>query len=80
MIPLVASSVIPVPTFTTLLNVAAVPVTMKSVLATPVKPDPSPTNDVAVTIPVELMLAKVEDVLVIILSVDATPVKPDPSP
>ena len=37
-IPLVASRVIPVPTLTTLLNVAAVPVIMLSVDATPVSP------------------------------------------
>ena len=51
-IPLVASRVIPVPTLTTLLNVAAVPVIILSVDATPVKAEPSPENELAVTIPV----------------------------
>ena len=40
---------------TLLLNVAAVPVMMLSVDATPVKPVPSPTNDVAVIIPLVLI-------------------------
>jgi len=38
--------------FAVLLNVAAVPVTILSVDATPVRPSPDPTNDVAVTTPV----------------------------
>ena len=42
--------------------------------------EPSPENDTAVIIPVELMSAKVEGVLVTILSVDATPVNPEPFP
>ena len=54
-IPLVASIVIAVPTFTTLLKVAAVPVIMLSVEATPTKPEPSPENEDAVTTPVILM-------------------------
>ena len=37
--------------FTSAVNVAAVPVIMLSVDATPVKPSPDPTNDVAVIIP-----------------------------
>ena len=37
--------------FTLLLNVAAVPVTILSVDATPVRPSPDPMNDVAVTTP-----------------------------
>ena len=36
---------------TVLVNVAAVPVIMLSVDATPIRFDPSPTNDVAVTTP-----------------------------
>ena len=53
-IPLVASSVIPVPTLTTLLNVAAVPVIILSVLPTPipVNKEPSPTKLDAVITPV----------------------------
>ena len=51
MIPLVASSVIAVPTLTTLLNVAAVPVIILSVDATPVSPAPSPKKLVALTTP-----------------------------
>ena len=56
---------------------------------TPVKLDPSPLYEVAVTMPVTLMLlaplmltppVKVAAVPVIILSVDATPVSPVPSP
>jgi len=50
-IPLVASILILLPTFTRLLNVAAVPVMMLSVDATPVSPVPSPTNAVAVSVP-----------------------------
>ena len=50
-IPLVASSVIPVPTLTTLLNVATVPVIILSVDATPVSPVPSPKKLVALTTP-----------------------------
>ena len=38
------------------LNVAAVPVIMLSVDATPVKPEPSPTKDTAVTMPEECIL------------------------
>ena len=38
------------------LNVAAVPVTILSVEATPVSPDPSPTKDTAVIIPVDFIL------------------------
>ena len=37
--------------FTAAVNVAAVPVTILSVDATPVRPSPDPTNDVAVIIP-----------------------------
>ena len=42
MIPLVASSVIAVPTLTTFVKVAAVPVIMFSDPAIPVRPDPLP--------------------------------------
>ena len=42
MIPLVASSVIAVPTLTTFVKVAAVPVMIFSVPAIPVRPDPLP--------------------------------------
>ena len=55
-IPLVASSVIAVPTLTTLLKVAAVPVMMFSVEATPVRLDPSPEKDVALTTPTTVNL------------------------
>ena len=51
MIPLVASSVIAVPTLTTLLNVEAVPVIILLVDATPVSPVPSPKKLVALTTP-----------------------------
>ena len=50
-IPLVASRVMAVPTLTTLLKVAAVPVMILSVLATPVSPEPLPKNDVALITP-----------------------------
>ena len=50
-IPLVASRVIPVPTLTTLLNVATPPVIILSVDATPVSPVPSPKKLVALTTP-----------------------------
>ena len=43
--------VVPVPTLTTLLNVAAVPVIILSVDATPVSPVPSPKKLVALTTP-----------------------------
>ena len=55
-IPLLASRVIAVPTFTTFVNVAAVPVMILSVDATPVRPDPSPTKLAAVMIPDVLTL------------------------
>ena len=54
MIPLVASSVIAVPTLTTLLNVEAVPVIILLVDATPVSPAPSPKKLVALTTPTTL--------------------------
>ena len=50
-IPLAASILMLLPTLTRLLNVAAVPVIILSVDATPVNPDPSPTKLVAVTTP-----------------------------
>ena len=58
-------------------------VSLESAVANPLTPVislPSPTNFVAVIIPVELIFAKVDAVLVIMLSVDATPVNPAPSP
>ena len=71
-------------------NVAAVPVIIFSVDATPVSPDPSPEKLVAVMIPLLASrviavptfttFVNVAAVPVMILSVDATPVNPVPSP
>ena len=71
-------------------NVAAVPVMIFSVDATPVSPDPSPEKLVAVimpllasrviAVPTFTTFVNVAAVPVIILSVDATPVNPLPSP
>ena len=49
--------------------------------AIPVRAEPSPEYEVAVTVPDTLMFCKnVALVLVLMLSVEATPVRPEPSP
>ena len=60
---------------TVLLNVSAVPVIILSVEATPVRPEPSPLNDVAVMIPVELIC--LEDISIILTFPDTSRANPD---